>query len=94
MTTIRTLAAEYGAQPYEIAATLDLGRNYDETAEIAPTDEVWMREALGAATTAREDTLGACGCIDYHMADCPIMTGGRDYYDEPDYDDGYGFFDY
>lgn len=35
------------------------------------------------------DTLGACGCRDYHMADCPTRTGaadaGRDWYDE--YDD-------
>lgn len=50
MTTIRTLAAEYGVQPFEIAATLDLGRDYDETAEVAPADAVWMREALNAAT--------------------------------------------
>lgn len=21
-----------------------------------------------------EDTLGSCGCIDYHMADCPLRT--------------------
>lgn len=46
MATIRTLATEYNAQTYEIAAALDLGRDYDETAEIAPADEVWMREAL------------------------------------------------
>lgn len=45
-TTIRTLAAEYNAQPYEIAAALDLGRDYDEAQEIAPADEKWMREAL------------------------------------------------
>ncbi|ROR97771.1 hypothetical protein EDD28_2460 [Salana multivorans] len=55
MTTIRTLAAEYDAQPYEIAATLDLGRDYDETAEIAPADEQWMREALDAAAEAADN---------------------------------------
>lgn len=22
------------------------------------------------------ETLGACGCTDYHLADCPIRTGG------------------
>lgn len=35
------------------------------------------------------ETLGACGCTDYHMADCPTRTGYadsmRDPYDE--YDD-------
>lgn len=46
MTTINDLAREYGTQPYEIAAALDLGRGYDETAEIAADDETWMREAL------------------------------------------------
>lgn len=49
MTTLRTLAAEFDAQVYEIAATLDLGRDYDETAEIARADEAWMREALEQA---------------------------------------------
>lgn len=44
--TIRTLATEFNMQTYEVAAALDLGRNYDETAEIAPADEAWMREAL------------------------------------------------
>jgi hypothetical protein len=23
-----------------------------------------------------DDTLGPCGCVDYHMADCPTRTGG------------------
>jgi len=23
-----------------------------------------------------DDTLGPCGCTDYHMADCPTRTGG------------------
>ena len=54
MTTIRTLAAEYNAQPYEIAAALDLGTDYDETAEIAPADETWMREALEQGREANE----------------------------------------
>lgn len=22
------------------------------------------------------DALGACGCTDYHMSDCPTRTGG------------------
>jgi hypothetical protein len=21
------------------------------------------------------DVLGPCGCVDYHMADCPLVTG-------------------
>lgn len=23
-----------------------------------------------------DDTLGPCGCTDYHLADCPTRTGG------------------
>lgn len=22
------------------------------------------------------ETLGSCGCVDYHYSDCPIRTGG------------------
>lgn len=37
---------------------------------------------------AREDgTLGPCGCIDYHMADCDLMTGGSQYPPEPNDDE-------
>lgn len=25
---------------------------------------------------AEDETLGACGCTDYHLADCPTRTGG------------------
>lgn len=32
-----------------------------------------------------EDTLGPCGCTDYHLADCPLVTG-RDYPPDADYD--------
>ena len=32
-----------------------------------------------------EQTLGPCGCTDYHMADCPIRTARDDEY-EPDYE--------
>ena len=35
-----------------------------------------------------EDSLGACGCTDYHMADCPTRTGGSDY--DSREDDWYG----
>jgi hypothetical protein len=34
---------------------------YDDDRGIDPKDEF---------------TLGSCGCTDYHMADCPLMTGG------------------
>lgn len=26
-----------------------------------------------------DDTLGPCGCTDYHMADCDLVTGGSSY---------------
>ena len=32
--------------------------------------------------TPDDDTLGACGCVDYHMADCPTRTGGS--FDSPE----------
>lgn len=25
-----------------------------------------------------DETLGSCGCVDYHMADCPIRTAHFD----------------
>lgn len=38
---------------------------------------------------ADEETLGPCGCTDYHMADCSV--GGawlsQDNYEEPEFDD-------
>jgi hypothetical protein len=38
----------------------------------------------------RPERLGPCGCVDYHMADCPIRTGGApvdesDWYDDERY---------
>lgn len=38
------------------------------------------------------DTLGPCGCTDYHMADCPTRTGYADAMSAAEYDvdDWYG----
>ena len=34
---------------------------------------------------ADDYTLGPCGCSDYHMADCPLVTGRSESYPpEPD----------
>ncbi len=33
-----------------------------DTTIVYSVDELW-------------DTLGSCGCTDYHTADCPIRTG-------------------
>ena len=30
-----------------------------------------------------EDTLGPCGCVDYHYADCDTRTGAISYDDDP-----------
>lgn len=49
MTTLRTLAADYSVQVYEIAATLDLGADYSETAEIDAATETEYREILDIA---------------------------------------------
>ncbi len=38
-----------------------------------------------------DETLGSCGCTDYHMADCPTRTtyyGGEDWGGMDLYDDG------
>lgn len=35
---------------------------------------------------AEHEKLGACGCTDYHMADCPTRGGGASLYAD-DYED-------
>jgi hypothetical protein len=40
--------------------------------EAHPDDAVSFVPAL----PEDDDTLGACGCRDYHSADCPLRTGG------------------
>lgn len=49
MTTLQDLAQETGMEVYGLAAFLDLGRDYDETAEISADDERIYREALDIA---------------------------------------------
>jgi len=42
------------------------------------------------------ESLGSCGCTDYHMADCPTRTGYADAWAqaERDFEDyGFGFYD-
>ncbi len=38
-------------------------------------------------------TLGPCGCTDYHMADCPILTDRQTTDDPPEPDDDEHPFD-
>ena len=48
-----------------------------------------MRKRKRAVETVVPDSeaLGSCGCVDYHMADCPLMTSRRDFpYDSDAYD--------
>lgn len=54
MTTIRTLAAEYGAEPYQIAASLDLGAYYSDVAEIPADVEAEYRQILDIMTEQDE----------------------------------------
>lgn len=56
MTTIADLAREFGAQPHEIAAFADLGRDYSDTAELTPDTEAMIREAWAAAHEGPVDT--------------------------------------
>lgn len=46
MATIATIARDYNAQAYEIAAFFSLGTDYDENAELDTATEADMREAL------------------------------------------------
>ena len=46
MATIETIAREFNAQPYEIAAFFALGTDYSDHAELDAETEAWMREAL------------------------------------------------
>lgn len=42
-------------------------------AEAHPSERVRFVPALPEDAP---ETLGACGCTDYHLADCPTRTGG------------------
>ena len=46
--TFTELAAEKGFQPYELAAYLNLGTDYDETAELDEATEADYREMIAA----------------------------------------------
>lgn len=39
------------------------------------------------------DAPMSCGCVDYHMADCPLVTGNASDYDAPEPDE-YSNLDY
>lgn len=43
----------------------------DERCDMCPLRLGQVRAPIG-------DALGPCGCVDYHMADCPLVTGGED----------------
>lgn len=58
----------------------ELLTKFDITRKDEPDDE---------GTTAEDDTLGNCGCVDYHMSDCPLRTAAYDSMNEPDPDDFY-----
>ncbi len=38
--------------------------------------EMTLDEMNPEESAEDEFRLGPCGCTDYHMADCPLMTGG------------------
>jgi hypothetical protein len=57
----------------------------------------WLDSAIGRAHRFLEveppepDTLGPCGCVDYHVADCPTLTERYAPVAKPDLDDYLGF---
>ncbi|MEE6280433.1 hypothetical protein [Georgenia sp. MJ170] len=52
MATIRSLAAELGAQPYELTAFIDFGPGYDELAELDDATVAEYRAAWAAGLLA------------------------------------------
>lgn len=54
MSTIASLATEFDAQPYEVAAFLDLGTDYDESADLDASTETEYREAWAAGAADAE----------------------------------------
>ena len=70
MTTIRSLAAEYDAQPYEIAAALDLGATYSEVDDLDAATEAEYRAILDVM---REQDERETFVAEYHEVD-PTIT--------------------
>jgi len=72
-------------------------------ADVTNDAGAWLDAGTSHPHTCPDDTLGPCGCTDYHLADCPTRTGGSagaDWYailgrqlrDADDYgDDGYAY---
>jgi hypothetical protein len=60
---------EHLAKATDLAASIDLNQGVEALIEAGKALETEYRS---------EPTLGPCGCTDYHMADCPLMTGGSD----------------
>jgi hypothetical protein len=86
--------------PHADAARRWVASHPDAPVRFVPAlpDEDDAERASAFGTWAGDDgTLGACGCVDYHAADCPTRTGGADgsYADHyarlsrPDHDDYY-----
>ena len=82
MATIRSLAAEYAAQPHEIAASLDLGAYYSETAEVPADVEAQYREVLDLmqAQDEREPADLADATETYRAADDALAEARTDLY--------------
>lgn len=55
MTTIISLAREFDIEPHEVAASLDLGRDYDDLAELDETTAAEYREVLTIMAQQRAD---------------------------------------
>jgi hypothetical protein len=51
----------------------------------------WREEEpeMAEVIESGEYPLGPCGCTDYHMADCPVLTERGGYEDPPEPDDDY-----
>ena len=45
-----------------------------------------------AADDGRDEMTMSCGCYEYHMADCPLMTGGSYGTYDSWYDDDEGYW--
>jgi hypothetical protein len=82
------MAVSRGAAAHRIYGLLS-GTNHEDDNVLQILDHLVLRARHHALDGIRfpessivpdededEFKLGPCGCTDYHMADCPLMTGG------------------
>lgn len=49
---------------------------------------------MGEPESDDDETLGPCGCVDYHTADCPTRTGSHDYWSSHEFREYDPYYDH